>query len=163
MFILGKGSRSKLAPVNDYLEQVVKTAISITSVDFSVIEGERTAERQLELWLAKASKFNGIEKGKKVKDIIGTGISKHQICDAVDLGAYVGGSIRWDFGLYYEIAKAMQEAAVLEKVRIRWGSVWDRCLNDFEFTVEEEVNAYVARRQALGRKAFLDGPHFELI
>jgi peptidoglycan L-alanyl-D-glutamate endopeptidase CwlK len=55
----------------------------------------------------------------------------------------------------------MQQAAKELGVPIVWGGVWDKRLADIGDPADA-VAAYVARRQALGKKAFIDGPHFEL-
>ena len=54
---------------------------------------------------------------------------------AVDLGAWVGGEVRWDWPLYHKIAAAMKEAARQVGVPIEWGGDWS---------------------------TFKDGPHFQL-
>ena len=57
----------------------------------------------------------------------------------------------------------MRAAAVQKGVRIRWGGVWDRCLNDLPADpagLEEAVKAYCARHPG---PDFIDGPHFELM
>ena len=50
--------------------------------------------------------------------------SRHITGHAVDLGAYVAGSVRWDWPLYHRIAVAVKEAARLEGVPIEWGGDW---------------------------------------
>jgi peptidoglycan L-alanyl-D-glutamate endopeptidase CwlK len=99
---------------------VVKTAITLTPVDFAVLEGLRSKARQRELFNAGASQ---------------TLNSRHLTGHAVDLGAWVGGEIRWDWPLYDRIANAMKMAANIEKVPIQWGGDWT---------------------------SFRDGPHFQL-
>lgn len=163
MYKLGARSKEKLYTTKQPLIQVVERAIEITTVDFSVLEGIRSQARQFDLWQAKASKLNGAERGTMIRGHHGTGISNHQTEEAVDLGAYVAGSIRWDFNLYYQIARAMRQAAIEENVEIRWGCVWDRRLNDLSTNIEIEVSDYVLRRKSVGKKAFLDGPHYELV
>ena len=59
----------------------------------------------------------------------------------------------------------MREAAILVGVRLVWGGVWDRVLNDLPAgpaAMKAAVEAYKARRKAAGGSAFLDGPHFEV-
>lgn len=145
-FVLGGQSTHNLIGVHESLTRLVRKAITLTTVDFAVIEGVRSRVRQEQLVKAGASK---------------TMDSKHLTGDAVDLAAWVGGRHSWDWPLYYEIAHAMRRAAIEEGVRIRWGGVWDRCLNDIEGDLDDAVAEYVARRKAAGKKAFLDGPHFE--
>ena len=120
MFSLGQRSRQRLRGVHPNLVKVVERAIQITEVDFTVLEGLRTPERQKALVEAGASQ---------------TINSRHLTGHAVDLGAWVGDEVRWDWPLYHKIAAAMKEAARLEGVRIVWGGDW---------------------------RTFKDGPHFEL-
>lgn len=108
-FHLGRTSRLRLVGVRSDLVRVVKRAITVTDVDFTVLEGLRSLERQEQLVAAGASK---------------TMNSRHLTGHAVDLGALVEGKVRWDWPLYHKIADAMKEAARLEGVRIEWGGDW---------------------------------------
>ena len=56
MFQLSEKSISKLAGVHPDLVKVIKRAIEITPVDFTVIEGLRTKERQAYLLKSGKSK-----------------------------------------------------------------------------------------------------------
>lgn len=147
-FILGGNSQTNLSGVHPDLVRVVKRAITLTKVDFAVIEGWRTKERQEQLFAAKATK---------------TLNSRHLTGDAVDLAAWVGGRHSWDWPLYYDIAEAMRDAAMVEQVRLRWGGVWDRDLSLLHGDLEDDVADYIKRRKAIkpGEKVFIDGPHFE--
>lgn len=120
MFSLGPRSRQRLKGVHPDLVKVVERAIKITDVDFAVLEGLRAPERQKALVEAGASQ---------------TLNSRHLTGHAVDLGAWVGDEVRWDWPLYHKIAAAMKEAAKQEGVSIVWGGGW---------------------------RTFKDGPHFEL-
>ena len=108
-FRLSARSLKRLVGVHPDLVRVVKHAIGITSVDFAVLEGVRSAERQQELVLAGASQ---------------TMNSRHLTGHAVDLGAYVAGEIRWDWPLYHKIAVAMIHAASELGVPLEWGGDW---------------------------------------
>ena len=108
-YVLGKRSLQRLEGVHPDLVRVVKRAITLTPVDFTVLEGLRTLARQKQLVAAGASK---------------TMNSRHLTGHAVDLGAYVGGQVRWDWPLYHKIAAAVKEAARLEGVPIEWGGDW---------------------------------------
>jgi peptidoglycan L-alanyl-D-glutamate endopeptidase CwlK len=119
-FYLGKRSLQRLEGVHDDLVRVVHRAITITRVDFTVLEGVRTEDRQRELFAAGATM---------------TMNSRHLTGHAIDLGAYVGGEVRWDWALYDQIANAMKMAALEEEVKIEWGGDW---------------------------RSFRDGPHFQL-
>jgi peptidoglycan L-alanyl-D-glutamate endopeptidase CwlK len=61
--------------------------------------------------------------------------SRHLTGHAVDLGALIGGQVRWDWPLYYKIADAMKRAAKELGIPIEWGGDWQK---------------------------FKDGPHFQL-
>lgn len=119
-FVLGNRSRANLQGVHPDLVRVVERAIKITKVDFTVIEGLRSPSRQAELVKAGASR---------------TSNSRHLTGHAVDVAAYVGGEIRWDWPLYPQIAEAFKQAAKEEGVALVWGGDWPR---------------------------LRDGPHFEL-
>jgi len=109
MFTLGSRSRQRLEGVHPDLVRVVERAIGITTVDFTVLEGRRTPERQRQLVAAGASQ---------------TMNSRHLTGHAVDLGAWVNNQVRWDWPLYYRIADAMKAAAQAEDVPIEWGGDW---------------------------------------
>ena len=120
MFVLSKKSQDRLTGVHPDLVRVVKRAIEITTVDFAVLEGVRSKSRQEQLVKAGASQ---------------TMNSRHITGHAVDLGAYVSGSVRWDWPLYHKIADAVKQAAAELGVPIEWGGDW---------------------------RTFKDGPHFQL-
>ena len=109
MFKLSARSLSRLEGVHPDLIRVVHRAIQNSTVDFAVLEGLRTLERQQQLVKAGASL---------------TLKSRHLTGHAVDLGAMVDGKIRWDWPLYYKIAEAMKDAARDLKVSITWGGDW---------------------------------------
>ena len=109
MFKLSARSLSRLKGVHPDLVRVVHRAIQNSTVDFAVLEGLRTLERQQQLVKAGASL---------------TLKSRHLTGHAVDLGAMVDGKIRWDWPLYYKIAEAMKDAARDLKVSITWGGDW---------------------------------------
>lgn len=108
--------------------RVVRRAIILTTVDFTILEGVRSEERQRILFESGASKIMN---------------SRHLTGHAVDLGAYVGGRISWDWPLYYKIADAMRAASLMDDIPIRWGGDWD---SDGEYDDEK----------------WRDGPHYEL-
>jgi peptidoglycan L-alanyl-D-glutamate endopeptidase CwlK len=176
MMILSAGSVAHLAGVHPALARVVRTAAQITVQDFQISEGIRSDADQLKVWLRHASKLNGIPAGQTINGIVGTGRGNHQLQPdglghAVDAVPYVGGLILWSlkasdaakWGFVYAVADAMRRAAISEKVRLRWGACWDRCLNDLPDPGTAGIAAAVAAYEI--RHAgpdFLDGPHFEL-
>ncbi len=103
-FILGKRSTDNLIGVHPDLVRVVKRALELSPVDFTVIEGLRTKERQAEL----------LKQG-----FTRTMNSRHIIGQAVDI---VPLPVDWNnpkpFGL---VAEAMKKAADELGVKITWG------------------------------------------
>lgn len=117
---LSNRSKARLEGIHPDLVACVLRAIEITEVDFSVLEGLRTQERQAQLVANGASS---------------TSNSRHLTGHAIDLGAYINGSIDWSWPLYYKIADAMKQAADELNVDLEWGGDWT---------------------------TFKDGPHFQL-
>jgi len=145
---LSNASLKKLEGVDERLVNVVKRAIEITDVDFSVTEGLRSVQRQRELVAKGASQ---------------TMKSKHIEGRAVDLAAFVGDRLSWELNLYDNIAEAVRMAAIEEGVSIRWGAAWQ--INDiaqWDGTMQDATDEYVAVRRAEGKRPFIDAPHFEL-
>lgn len=156
-FTLGSISRQHLVGIHPDLVRVVEGAIIETKVDFRVYEGLRTIERQRRLFDAGAS--TTLE-SKHV-------LQKDGFGHAVDLVPYLDfdldgdKELRWDWPLAFTIAEAVQKAATVFNTPIRWGGCWDRLLNNVG-DPEDASGGYVQRRRLAGRRAFLDGPHFEL-
>ena len=138
-------SERHLKGVHPDLKRVVRYALDITAIDFSVLEGLRTLERQLQLVQQGASK---------------TMHSRHLTGHAVDLGVYVEGGVRWDFALYVQLAETMQSAALGLDIPVAWGGCWT-CLND-EDDVQAAVADYVQAQKEKGQPAFIDACHFQL-
>lgn len=135
--------------VEPELKEVVYEAIKVTKIDFGVIEGLRTEEKQKQLVESGASQ---------------TMKSKHLEGRAVDLMAYIGGRGSWELNVYDEIADAMKEAAIKVDVAVRWGAAWTVTdIREWEGTMEEAMNSYVDTRRGQGRRPFIDAPHFELM
>ena len=109
MFKLGKRSIERLQGVHPDLVRVVERAIDLTPVDFTVLEGLRSPERQQTLVASGASQ---------------TLNSRHITGHAVDLGAWVDNQVDWSWPLYTKIANAMKAAANELGVSIVWGGDW---------------------------------------
>lgn len=149
MFKLSDRSISRLEGVDARLVEVVKYAITVTRIDFGVIEGLRTVARQRELVASGASM---------------TMNSKHINGSAVDLMAYIGSRGSWELNLYDDIADAMKIAAIEIDVPIRWGAAWQiNDIREWDGTMQDAMNQYVDLRRSQGRRPFIDGPHFELM
>lgn len=108
-YSLGLRSLMNLRGVNPDLVMIVKRAIQISEIDFTVVEGLRTVSRQKELFRQGATH---------------TMRSRHIHGFAVDIAPYVGGKIRWDWPLFYKLADAMKRAAAEVGVAVEWGGDW---------------------------------------
>lgn len=108
-FVLGIRSRSRLQGLHPDLIRVVERAIQITPIDFTVVEGLRTKERQAQLFAQGASK---------------TMRSRHLTGHAVDLAPFEGGIIHWDWPRFRLLAPAVTAAAAEVGVPIQWGGSW---------------------------------------
>lgn len=132
-FKLGKTSLARLKGVDETLVNVVKRAIEISEVDFTVLEGLRTLERQRELY-AQGRTAPG-------KIVTWTMKSRHIEGKAVDLVPY---PLDWnDLDKFNKIKDAMFQAAKELDVNLRWGADWDGDGNYRE-------------------KGEYDSPHFEI-
>ena len=109
MFKLGKRSIERLQGVHPDLVRVVERAIELSTVDFTVLEGLRSPERQQTLVASGASQ---------------TLNSRHITGHAVDLGAWVDNQVDWSWPLYHQIANAMKAAATELGISIVWGGDW---------------------------------------
>ena len=138
MFKLSQRSLSRLVGVNEDLVSVVKRAIEISEVDFMVVEGLRTKQRQEELYAQGRTK-----PGKVVTWMMK---SKHIDGLAVDIApCNKDGSINWnDLKMFDKMADAMFKAAKELNINIRWGRDWDM----------DGIR---------GEKGETDSPHFELV
>lgn len=134
--VLGQRSLSRLEGVHPDLVRVVKKAAALSSLDFTVLEGLRTLDRQKQLMAAGATK---------------TMNSRHLTGHAVDLAPMIGGTVRWDWPLYHQLAEIVRSASISENVPIRWGGTW-KLLS----AIQGPITAKVLSR------SFPDGPHFEL-
>ena len=114
-FILSARSQQRLEGVHPQLVEIVKLAIRRTPVDFTVVEGLRTAERQRELVAKGASQT---QNSLHLKQPDGYG-------RAVDLAPLVGGAIPWDrWEEFRRLADVMKACAAELGVPLEWGGDW---------------------------------------
>ena len=110
-FRFGKRSESNLVGVHPDLVRVMRRAIRVSPIDFVVIEGLRTIERQHQLVADGASR---------------TMKSRHIHGFAVDLAPIDPTtkkvSFKWD--LYYTLIPAVRKAATDERVKLEFGADW---------------------------------------
>lgn len=149
-YSLGILSRDELQGVHPAIVRVVERAIQLTQQDFSVHDGLRTPAEQ------RALKAKGATKTMNSKHLS----QRDGFGHAVDLVPYINGKLRWEWGPIYLIASAVRQAAIECGVRLRWGGVWDKCLNDIQGDLKTAVEAYCKRHPG---PDFIDGPHYELL
>ncbi len=113
-------SEKNLVDVNPALVTVARRALELSPVDFGITEGLRSRERQKQLVAAGASQ---------------TMNSRHLTGHAVDVVAYLGSNISWEWKYYGQIATAFKQAGEELGTAIEWGGDW---------------------------KTLKDGPHFQL-
>lgn len=109
MFVLGARSKSRLVGVHPDLVKVVELAITRVPIDFTVLEGLRTIERQRQLVASGASK---------------TMNSRHLTGHAVDLAPLVGGEVSWHWPMYHKMAPVIKACAAELGIPIEWGGDW---------------------------------------
>lgn len=107
--VLGPRSLSRLEGVHPDLVRVIKKAAAMSDLDFTVLEGLRTLDRQKQLMAQGATK---------------TMNSRHLTGHAVDLAPMLDGKVSWDWPLYHRLAKIVKAAAAAENVALTWGGDW---------------------------------------
>ncbi len=132
-YSFGERSRRELASCHETLQKLAH--IAIQHVDFSVIEGHRSLERQAQLY-------------KDGKSQLLKGMHNHTPSLAFDLLPYPstleGVSIWDDIPRYQHFCGFIRGVAVQSGIAIRCGADWDGDFNHREHS-------------------FLDLPHFELV
>lgn len=108
-FQLSALSLKRLEGVDQRLVSVVKLAIQITEVDFTVVEGVRSMARQRILYAEhKTETLN----------------SRHITGHAVDLAPWVHNQISWAWGDFNRLAPFILKAARDLDIPIEWGGNW---------------------------------------
>lgn len=124
-FRFGQISEHNLRNVHPDLVLIVRRALTLSAVDFRVIEGVRTAERQRQLVRNGSSK---------------TLNSRHLTGHAVDLAPLINNKIPWeDWGAFHQVAKAMKLAAQEMELPLQWGGDWKTFKDGPHFELPREV------------------------
>ena len=139
-YTFGKSSLTALHGVHPLLVATVAVALKKSTVDFKVLEGVRTKERQAELYAQGRTKPGSV--------VTWTMNSRHFIDKSTGYGHAVDllpAPYDWkDLANFDAVAEAMFAAADELGVKIRWGADWDMDGNYRE-------------------KGEHDSPHFELV
>lgn len=108
-FKFSQRSLDRMKGVHPDLIAVMELAIQRTPIDFTVLEGVRSIERQRKLVRSGASK---------------TMNSRHLTGHAIDIAPLAGGEVSWDWPLYHKLAPVIKGAAADLGVDIEWGGDW---------------------------------------
>lgn len=135
-------SLASLKGIHPDLRRVMDRALEISPLDFIVIEGLRTPERQRQLVASGASQ---------------TMNSRHLTGHAVDL-LPIGpnGKPAFDWPLYHRLAPAVKQAARELGVSIVWGGDWQSFKDGPHFELERK--AYPATAWTTGQPAPTSAP-----
>lgn len=119
---LSQRSKSNLSGVHPKLVAVIELALQVSQVDFMVIEGVRTPERQKELYAQGRTKPGNV--------VTWTLNSNHFINEKTGFGHAVDllpAPYDWKNTKPFDLmAAAMLQAAKELNTEIRWGADWDR-------------------------------------
>ncbi|MEE8608987.1 MAG: M15 family metallopeptidase [Nitrospiraceae bacterium] len=143
----------ELEGVQPDLVRLVQRAIVRTPQDFTVHDGLRELEEQREYLRRGVSR---------------TLLSMHLPQDdgyghAVDLVPYINGRLRWEWLPIYEIFKTVRQIANEMELPVRWGGCWQLVGDTGDTDPHTLVEAYMQRKRDMGKRYFVDGPHYELV
>lgn len=115
-FQFGARSNKNLETLCPAPQQLAQCMIEQTTVDFMVIEGYRSQERQNKLYAKGRT-----EPGKKVTWTLN---SRHTSARAFDIVALRDGEIDWTVPPYHEINKAAEKCSKLTGIEYTWGGTF---------------------------------------
>jgi len=131
-----KRSLSSLKGIHPDLRRVIDRALQESPLDFIVIEGLRTMQRQRELYASGASK---------------TMNSRHLTGHAVDLLPIGKDGAAFAWPLYDKLGPAVKAAADAEGVKIDWGGDWTKFRDGPHFQLDWD--AYPTEEWVTGDEA----------
>ena len=108
-FKLSQRSLTNLEHVHPDLVKLVKLAIEITTIDFTVLEGLREPEKQKSLVSAGKSWTNN---------------SRHLTGHAIDVGVIIDKRVSWDYPWYEKLYQFFDNASKELKIPMEWGGNW---------------------------------------
>jgi hypothetical protein len=123
----GKTSRKRLETCAPAIQKILNEAIKI--IDFSVMEGHRSTEKQFEYYQKGRELIDGkwvvTEPGEKITNIDGINKkSQHNYAPsmAVDLAPYPTGYT--SLKEFYRLAGVIETIADRLEIKIKWGGDW---------------------------------------
>jgi peptidoglycan L-alanyl-D-glutamate endopeptidase CwlK len=158
MYKFSATSLERLKGVHPKLVAVAQKALEYSQYDFGIawMGGLRTGKEQAELMKQGATKTM-LSKHRQQEDGYG---------HAFDVLPWVDGKANPNAlpTVYYEIVLAVSKAAREQGVAIKWGGCWQTI---GQFTDSKQIRAktqeYIDSKRRIGKKAFVDMPHFELV
>lgn len=115
-YVLSARSKARLVGVHPNLVKVVEKAITITEVDFSVVQGTRT--------LAKQREYFNLGKSKTMRSRHIPECNACRLSCAVDLAPWINGTISWEPEGFAPVSVAMKKAAHYLNISLEWGGDW---------------------------------------
>lgn len=136
-FLLGRNSVRRLEGVHPDLVRVAHTAITLSKVDFAIVQGVRTQAEQDALYEQGRTKPGKIvtwtRNSNHIPKADGYGY-------AIDICPYVNGKLDWEtVSNFDKVAEAFKEAAAIEGVRIVWGGDWKTTKDRPHFELKGET------------------------
>lgn len=102
-------SLKRLEGVDERIVRVVRRAIDVTPIDFTIVCGRRTTAEQAACVASGASE---------------TMNSRHLTGHAVDVAPWINGAISWAWGDFHTLAPVILRAAEDLAVPLEWGGNW---------------------------------------
>lgn len=152
-FILGAVSLRNLQNVKPELVTLAHLALSISSQDFAITCGLRSAQAQQ---VAVSQGHSQTEHSMHLTQPDG-------FSHAFDAVPWVDGKPVWDWQYVYSVAAAVHQAATAMGIadNIRWGGAWDKVMSDLGSTPLDFMQATKDYASRHAGPDFLDGPHYE--
>lgn len=135
MFLFSAHSKALLATVKPELQAVAVAALGLSTVDFAIVQGNRTLDEQRQLFGEGRTAAECLAAGvpaafakPDAQKVTWTLRSNHLNGDAIDVCPVVNGALEWDNdgskGLWPQIAATFKAASVKTGIRIYWGGDW---------------------------------------
>jgi peptidoglycan L-alanyl-D-glutamate endopeptidase CwlK len=130
MFELSGKSLCKLNSVHPDLIRVTKRAIKISKIDFGVLDGARSYQKQCEL--VKSGDSHTLHSLHLLQD--------DGYAHAIDVFAWVNGNVSWKNLHYGPIVQAFITAATALEIQLEFGHLWHRFGGSGQDSVHIQLN-----------------------
>lgn len=139
MYKFSETSLNRLEKVNKTLVSIINEALSLSPIDFGIASGYRTAEEQFELFKKGRSYINDkwqITSRDQVVTYLDGQVkkSRHQLGQAVDIYAWVGGKTSWEKHHLALVAGTILSISKQYSINITWGATFgSNSFDGFDF------------------------------